>query len=590
MFAFRDFLTFSTSGLVVLSGGGVAIAQTTPPQIATPEPPVGQAPQAPLPPLATPGVDPLDTAAFLPSLGGLSQPTTLAALPLPAADLDLTPTAHLGTIQAPAPLLAQGDATETPSTTGVDVTLPTAETNPTIPLVQPLPPDRVINEDLNQLLEPIENPAVTVPQEATAVTTDNVVDLTLEETIRLALERNETLQEARLNYDRSEEFVQEAIAAEYPNLSNQFDITRTDSANGELQARNLGRDNNATTAINGRLEVSYDIYTGGRRSAQIEAAQTQLQIAELDIERLTEETRLAAAVNYYNLQSADAQVVIEQSSVFDATQSLRDATLLEQAGLGTKFDVLRAEVELASAQQRLTRAEATQRTARRQLAQLLSLAPTIDPRTADEINLAGRWEISLEETIVLALQNRQELRQQLLQREIDGYQERIALAAVRPLVSVFANYDVLEVFDDSLGPADGLTVGARMRWNFFDGGAAAARANQEQVDQAIAENRFANQRNQIRLAVETAYYDFEASEQNITTAAAAVTLAEESLRLARLRFNAGVGTQTDVISAQTGLNTARGNYLQAVTDYNRAFAQLKREVGLGDAVIAPAAP
>mgnify|MGYP000380025542 FL=1 len=591
MFAFRDFLTFSTGGLVVLSGGGVAIAQTTPPQVATPEPFIGQTPQAPLPPLAAPSVESLDTAAFLPSLGGLSQPTTLAALPLPSPELNLSPTAHLGTIQAPSPLLAQVDTTATPSpTTAIDVTLPTAETNQTIPLVQPLPPDRVINEDLNQLLEPIDNPAVTVPQEATAVTTDNVVDLTLEETIRLALERNETLQEARLNYDRSEELVREAIAAEYPNLSNQVDITRTDSANGELQARRLGGDNNATTAINGRLEVSYDIYTGGRRSAQIEAAQTQLQIAELDIERLTEETRLAAAVNYYNLQSADAQVVIEQSSVFDATQSLRDATLLEQAGLGTKFDVLRAEVELASAQQRLTRAEATQRTARRQLAQLLSLEPTIDPRTADEINLAGRWEISLEETIVLALQNRQELRQQLLQREVDGYQERIALAAVRPLVSVFANYDVLEVFDDSLGPADGLTVGARMRWNFFDGGAAAARANQEQVDQAIAENRFANQRNQIRLAVETAYYDFEASAQNITTAAAAVTLAEESLRLARLRFNAGVGTQTDVISAQTGLNTARGNYLQAVTDYNRAFAQLKREVGLGDAVIAPAAP
>ncbi len=590
MFAFRDFLTFSTSGLVVLSGGGVAIAQTTPPQIATPEPFVGQTPQEPLPPLAAPSVESLDTAAFLPSLGGLSQPTTLAALPLPSPNLNLAPTAHLGTIQAPSPLLAQVDTTATPSTTGVDVILPTSEENRTIPLVQPLPPDQVINGDLNQLLEPIDNPAVTVPQDATAVTTDNVVDLTLEETIRLALERNETLQEARLNYDRSEELVREAIAAEYPNLSNQFDITRTDSANGELQARRLGGDNDASTAINGRLEVSYDIYTGGRRSAQIEAAQTQLQIAELDIERLTEETRLAAAVNYYNLQSADAQVVIEQSSVFDATQSLRDATLLEQAGLGTKFDVLRAEVELASAQQRLTRAEATQRTARRQLAQLLSLEPTIDPRTADEINLAGQWEISLEDTIVLALQNRQELRQQLLQREVDGYQERIALAAVRPLVSVFANYDVLEVFDDSLGPVDGFTVGAQMRWNFFDGGAAAARADQEKVDQAIAENRFANQRNQIRLAVETAYYDFEASEQNITTAAAAVTLAEESLRLARLRFNAGVGTQTDVISAQTGLNTARGDYLQAVTDYNRAFAQLKREVGLGDAVIAPETP
>ena len=64
-----------------------------------------------------------------------------------------------------------------------------------------------------------------------------------------------------------------------------------------------------------------------------------------------------------------------------------------------------------------------------------------------------------------------------------------------------------------------------------------------------------------------------------------MVLADESLRLARMRFKAGVGTQTDVISAQTELNTARGNYLQAVTDYNRAFVQLKREVGLGDAVI-----
>ncbi|MBV5260376.1 TolC family protein [Synechococcus moorigangaii CMS01] len=581
MCAFRELITFSASGLVVLCSGAGAIAQTAPSAI-IPDADEGASPQA----AAT--TDPVNlNTAFLPSLGGLSQPTTLAVRPTKADDLPTSP--HLGSLQAPAPLLAQGETTEMmPAGSEADGELPSTDTNRAIPLVQPLPPEEVTNEELNRLLAPIENPAVTVPNNAEAVTTANVVDLTFDETIRLALERNENLQEARLNYNRAEAQVREAIAAQAPTLSNQVDISRTDSANGELQARSADRDNNSNTAINGRLEVSYDIYTGGRRAAQIEAAQTQLQVTELDIERLTEETRLAAAVSYYDLQSADAQVVIEQSAVFDANQSLRDATLLEEAGLGTKFDVLRAEVELANAQQRLTLAEANQKTARRQLAQILSLEPTIDPRTADEIDLAGRWEISLEETIVLALQNRQELRQQLLQREIDGYQERIALAAVRPLVSVFANYDVLEVFDDSLGPADGLTVGARMRWNFFDGGAAAARADQEQVDQAIAENRFVNQRNQIRFAVETAYNNFEASERNITTAAAAVTLAEESLRLARMRFNAGVGTQTDVISAQTGLSTARGNYLQAVTDYNRAFAQLKREVGLGDEIISNA--
>ncbi|MEB3225381.1 MAG: TolC family protein [Synechococcus sp.] len=576
MFAFRDLFTFSTSGVIILCGGAGAIAQTVSPVPSTSDPLEGQSIS-----LGTTTSESFSLEAdFLPRLGGLSEPTTLAALPTTSEIPDFPTGPHLGGLQPPTSLLAQGAMAPAQTTEPV-----TSTSSRPIPVVQSPSPEQAINAELQTLLEPIGNPAVTVPQDAATITADNVVDLTFGETIRLALERNETLQETRLNYDRAEAQLREAIAAEAPTLSNQVDITRTDSANGELQARALDRDANATTAINGRLEVSYDIYTGGRRSAQIEAAQTQLEITTLDIERLTEETRLTAAVGYYDLQSADAQVVIEQSSVFDANQSLRDATLLEQAGLGTKFDVLRAEVELANAQQRLTLAEANQKTARRQLARILSLEPTVDPRTADEIDLAGRWEISLEETIVLALQNRQELRQQLLQREIDGYQERIALANVRPLVSVFANYDVLEVFDDRLGPADGLTVGARMRWNFFDGKAAASRADQEKVDQAIAENRFVNQRNQIRFAVETAYYNLEASERNISTAAASVTLAEESLRLARMRFNAGVGTQTDVISAQTGLNTARGNYLQAVTDYNRAFAQLKREVGLGDTIL-----
>ena len=58
----------------------------------------------------------------------------------------------------------------------------------------------------------------------------------------------------------------------------------------------------------------------------------------------------------------------------------------------------------------------------------------------------------------------------------------------------------------------------------------------------------------------------------------AVTLAEESLRLARLRFQAGVGTQTDVIEAQSELTTARGNLLTAIIDYNQSFTQLQRAV------------
>jgi outer membrane protein TolC len=70
----------------------------------------------------------------------------------------------------------------------------------------------------------------------------------------------------------------------------------------------------------------------------------------------------------------------------------------------------------------------------------------------------------------------------------------------------------------------------------------------------------------------------QANKDNIDTARLAVTQAEESLRLARLRFQAGVGTQTDVINAQSALTQARGNLLTAIIEYNRSLAALRRAV------------
>jgi len=506
----------------------------------------------------------------------------------------MSPETEADVEQSPTPLLAQREDTmvpvidaemeTTPPEAQVDSAAPEAIAAPrTIPQITEIPPDLRVNQDLQTLLEPVENEQVTVPSLIEEVSTTEEVALTLEETINLALERNQTLREAELNLERSQHQLREAIAAEYPTLTNQTSLINSESTGGELQAEAVGRDEPfPSTALSNTIELSYDIYTGGRRSNQIDAADTQIEINELEVARISKEIRLTAATTYYDLQGADSQVGIEQGAVENATQSLRDANLLEQAGLGTKFDVLRAQVELANAEQRLTRAYATQRTARRRLAQVISLEPILDPRTADEINIAGQWRLSLEESILLALQQREELRQQLLLREIDGYQRQVALASIRPQVSVFANYDLLGVFDDNRDMADGFALGARMQWSIFDGGAAQARARQEDVDQAIAENRFLDQSELIRLAVETAFYDFTANEQNIQTATLAVELADESLRLARIRFNAGVGTQTDVIAAQTQLTTAQNNLSQTITDYNRAYATLKREVGVGE--------
>jgi len=465
-------------------------------------------------------------------------------------------------------------------------------------------------------LNPSGNP-LSFPTQPDEVRVDEQKAITLEQALELSLKNNKEIEQAELVVERSQFALRQQRAALYPNLDLTSSITYSDSlaldsvieqsidddiddqvaaaqennpeitdeqlAEVEDQARGISEDrftNSSSSSfdLNGGLGVTYDIYTAGQRGASIRAAEKQLRSDELDLERITEQARFETARDYYNLQNSDAQVEIQKAAVEDATQTLKDAQLLEQAGLGTRFDVLRAEVELAQAEQRLTTARANQNIARRQLAETLSVSHSTDLSTADAIEEAGVWDLELPETIVQAFKNRAELEQFLLQREISEENRTIALSQTRPTLSANASYNVNDDFEDDFDITDSYTLGLNLQWRLFDGGAARASARQAEKDGEIAETQFANQRNLIRFAVEQAFFQLRSNQNNIGTATKEVELAEESLRLARLRFQAGVGTQTDVIEAQTQLTTARGNLLGSITDYNQSFADLTRQV------------
>ncbi len=439
-------------------------------------------------------------------------------------------------------------------------------------------------EDTEQL-NPNTNP-LRLPTDRNEVQVDEVVPITLEQAIKLARENNQTLKEARLNLNQAQAQLAEALGAEFPTLSLQTDLQRSTSATSEIRANtanaNFASPDGVTSSLDATLQLDYNLYTGGQRSAQIRRAESQLQTQQLALEQAAEQLRFDVTDAYYAVQQADSQVEISQAAVADAEQSLRDAQLLEQAGLGTRFDVLQAEVDLANAEQNLTRAISQRRISRRQLVETLNLGQQIEVTAATPPEVAGTWELSLEESIIRAYQNRSELEQQLQQREIAQEDEVIALASIRPQVSLFTRYNVRDILDDGsgggTGTGDGLAIGAQLQWTLYDGGQARARAQQAKENAAIAENRFDQARNQIRREVEQAFYNLQANEQNIDTARVAVEQGQESLRLARLRFQAGVGTQTDVINAQSALTQARGNLLTAIIDYNRSLAALQRAV------------
>jgi OMF family outer membrane factor len=433
--------------------------------------------------------------------------------------------------------------------------------------------------------------------------------LTLSQAIELARRNNRDLQLTELQVQQSQAVLRQSQAALFPTLNFQSGFTRTESATTKLQNAVTERqfeqltpeqqaqqggspqlsDITSNTAAN-TLQLSYNVFTSGQRSNSIRAAQEQVRFSQLDLARQEEQLRYDTTNDYLNIQSADSLVLIAKAAVENSRISLRDTQARERAGLGTRADVLQAEVQLADNIQQLSSAISQQQTSQRQLAKRLSVADTVNLSVADPVRIAGRWTLPLEESILLSLKNRVELEQQIAQRNIALRQRRVALSNLGPQVSVGANLNTFDSLSDRINPTWGYSVDGQMAITLFDGGASRASAAQQSISAAIAETQFANFKNLIRFQVERSYYTLQSAFANIQTNQIAVQQATESLRLARLRFQAGVGTQLEVSNAETSLTRSQTNLLSATIDYNKALVALQRFVSKLPLKPAPATP
>ncbi|RMD68017.1 MAG: hypothetical protein D6822_07665, partial [Cyanobacteria bacterium J149] len=343
--------------------------------------------------------------------------------------------------------------------------------------------------------------------------------------------------------------------------------------------------NYAGTFIDGTVSLNYNIYSPGRQ-ATINSASEQVLINQLEVQRIENELVLNVTLAYYDLQQADQEVKINQNDVTNRQIRLEGLQLQLEAQLATRVDLLNAQVELDNSIQNLRNSQTVQQTSRRNLARLLNLPPTVTPSASDAIAMSDLWEYSLQESIIMAYKNRVELQQKLAQRKSFEAQREIALAQVRPTLALFANYQMLQSYTDdprinSLTDGNfstGYSFGLQLNWNFFDGGAANARARQADADIARTDQEYSQEADSIRFQVERAYLQLPSQIENIDTAKQAVNRAQEAVEAAQIRFSAGVTTQTEVLDAQTRLVQAQNNLLNAVLGYNRAKAELQRAV------------
>lgn len=334
-----------------------------------------------------------------------------------------------------------------------------------------------------------------------------------------------------------------------------------------------------------RLEQS--IYEGGRMRSAFRSARHLREQAVQQHRSVLNNTLLEVRTTYYDTLLAAEQIVVNEKSVSLLEKELEDARRRYEAGTVPRFDVLRAEVQVANAKPRVSRARNSWRIAKNNLATLLGYDLPTNIWENIPLQLSGRLErepfdADLPKALAQAIENRPELAIVRHSRELAREEIVQARSGYKPSIQLFGGYEGRDVsFKDDLGVTmDGWVAGAQANWNLFDGlnaqgkvREARARKEQADVDEADTTRR-------IELEVRTAYSSFIEAREVLDATEKVVEQAEEAVRLATSRYGAGTGTQLDVLAAETSLTEARTTQNVALRDYAVALAQLERAVGL----------
>ena len=267
-------------------------------------------------------------------------------------------------------------------------------------------------------------------------------------------------------------------------------------------------------------------------------------------------------------------------------KELEDQQHRYDAGTVPHFNVLRAEVAVANERPAFIQAKNNYRITKNNLAHLLGynlpreIWEDIPLNLTDGLDTAP-FAVNLPDAIQQALTRRTELTTARKNIELQKLNVTSAKSGYQPAVAVFAGYNWMNSsFSTDVGDKlDGWNAGVQMNWSIFDGALTAGKVTQAKALYSKSRTDLADQSRQIELAVRTAYSDFIEAKEILDSQTKVQEQADEALREANARAEAGTGTQLDVLNAETSLTQARTTQITAQHDYVAARARLERAIG-----------
>ena len=408
--------------------------------------------------------------------------------------------------------------------------------------------------------------------------------LSLLQCLNLALQQSASILKAKNDLEASQGVVVQTRAVALPQLTATGQYKYTDPNAIE----SFPGTSQPNQSWNAGIQIVQSIYSGGKIVAALRAASATKQQALAQYQTTVADTLLSVRLAYYDTLLAAQQITVHEASVNLLQKEFEDQQHRLDAGTVPKFNVLRADVAVANERPNLIQAKNNYRIAKNNLSNLLGynlpreIWEDVPLNLSDSLDNAP-FEVNLPDAIQQALGKRSELIALRKTEELQRLNVTSAKSGYKPTVSVFAGYGwynaqftpPVELDHD----ISGWNAGAQLQWDIFDGMLTHGKVVQAKALYEKSENDLTDQSRQIELEVRTDYSDFIEAKEVLDSQEKVQEEADEALREAKARADAGTGTQLDVLDSETALTQARTTQIQALHDYDTARAKLQRAIG-----------
>jgi len=417
---------------------------------------------------------------------------------------------------------------------------------------------------------------ITLPASSKGAESDS---LTLDSAIALVVANHPAVERADQLIEASRALVGSSRSSFYPQISGNGSYTRlgpvpTIDLPGEGSFSTIPKDN-----WDFYLGVNQLVYDFGRRERGVDLAKSGITTAKDSRTLIKTQLAYATVQVFYSILYFQQELVVINDQISDLSKLLDITKEKARTGTATDFEVLTTQVRVSAAETRKVDIERQRKNQTTTLKQLTGISAD------QEMSLAGSFSTpvvspSIDSLLDAALKQRPEMR--LAQDAVTtaSLQHDVASLDRRPTLNVGVQMGFKNGYFPDLNKLKGdFVAGASISMPIFTGHRITSQQKLALADMNAARAHTKDVERQITSEVRQAFEDLRAGTDKIQTAEIQVRQAEEAVKMAEVRYEAGVITNLDLLDAQTSVSQARLALIGAQYSYVVSKYALDRATG-----------